>query len=240
MTRNIRPRMNKREYDAYLEWKEKRSNVLVVGDLHLPFVLDGYLEHCQAVYEKYKCDEVVFIGDIIDNHFASYHEVDPDGFGGGEELKRARKELAKWYKAFPYAKVCLGNHDILPNRKAFSSGLSKAWIKPISEVLETPNWEYADSFLINKVYYNHGTGRKAYPRMLDENTSVVQGHYHSDSYVRVHVTHEKTIFAVQVGCGVDRECYAMAYGRNMKKPFINCAAILNGGRNAVIEPMILK
>ena len=49
------------------------KNVLVIGDLHLPFTLDGYLEHCIKTYYKYKCDTVVFIGDILDLHFTSYH-----------------------------------------------------------------------------------------------------------------------------------------------------------------------
>jgi hypothetical protein len=30
-----------------------------------------------------------FIGDIIDNHYSSYHESDPDGYSAGEELDRA-------------------------------------------------------------------------------------------------------------------------------------------------------
>jgi len=47
------------------------KNVLVIGDLHLPFSLDGYLEHCINTYKQYNCNEVVFIGDIIDNHASS-------------------------------------------------------------------------------------------------------------------------------------------------------------------------
>jgi UDP-N-acetylmuramyl pentapeptide synthase len=49
------------------------KRVLVIGDLHEPFCLDGYLNHCTNTYKKYKCDTVVFIGDIIDSHFSSFH-----------------------------------------------------------------------------------------------------------------------------------------------------------------------
>ena len=65
------------------------KNVLVIGDLHLPFTLKGYLEHCIETYYKHNCNEVVFIGDIIDNHASSYHETDPDGHSAGQELKLA-------------------------------------------------------------------------------------------------------------------------------------------------------
>ena len=44
------------------------ENILVIGDFHEPFSLDGYLEHCVEMYNKHNCNKVVFIGDIIDNH----------------------------------------------------------------------------------------------------------------------------------------------------------------------------
>ena len=94
------------------------ENVLVIGDLHEPFCLDGYLEHCIWAYNKYSCNRVIFIGDIIDSHYSSYHESDADGLGGLDELEFAIKKLKKWYKAFPNAEVTLGNHDRIIIRKA--------------------------------------------------------------------------------------------------------------------------
>jgi len=54
------------------------SKVLAIGDLHEPFCLDKYLRFCKNVDRKYRCNKVVFIGDVIDNHYSSYHETDPD------------------------------------------------------------------------------------------------------------------------------------------------------------------
>ena len=72
---------------------------------------------------------MVFIGDIIDNHYSSYHEQDPDGKSAGDELDMAIDKIKKWYKAFPEAIVIIGNHDRIVSRKVFSSGLSKKWIE---------------------------------------------------------------------------------------------------------------
>lgn len=72
---------------AYDWLTSNTSRVLVIGDLHCPFDLDGYLEHCQDIYSRHNCNRVVFIGDIIDNHYSSYHETDPDGFGGGKSWR---------------------------------------------------------------------------------------------------------------------------------------------------------
>ncbi|HZK28263.1 MAG TPA: metallophosphoesterase [Thermoclostridium sp.] len=235
--RKIRPRMNEAEYKAYLEFKKPKNNVLVIGDLHAPFIKEGYLEFCQEMYVKYQCTEIVLIGDLIDMHYSSFHESDPDGYSAGEELKRAKIQIAEFYKAFPKAKVCIGNHDLIPNRKAFTGGLSKYWVKDISEVLETPNWEYSEDFIINNVLYTHGVGRKAKQRSMQEFMSVVQGHYHSESYVETFVSEERLVFAMQIGSGVDRKAYAMAYGKHFKKPQINVGIVLDNGRYGIIEPM---
>ena len=87
-------------------------NVLVIGDLHEPFCLDGYLDWCIEQYETWNCNEVVFIGDIVDNHYSSFHEIDIEAeYTGKQELEVAIKRIARWYKAFPKASVVLGNHD---------------------------------------------------------------------------------------------------------------------------------
>src|SRR5210317_2075201 len=99
-----RPRLNEQEYELIKEHRSKSTeNILIIGDLHEPFCLDGYLDFCKDTYNKYKCNKVIFIGDIIDNHFSSYHETDSNGMGGGDELRFAKKKIAKWYKAFPQA-----------------------------------------------------------------------------------------------------------------------------------------
>lgn len=229
----------KSKYGMAKDVEPEHKNVLVIGDLHAPFIKFGYLEFCQKIYKKYNCNYVVFIGDIIDNHYSSYHESDPDGMSAGGELLRAKKEISYWYKAFPKAKVCIGNHDLIPNRKAMTSGLSSSWIRTIDEVLDTPNWEFSEEFLIDGNLYVHGTGRKARNRAKKDLVSIIQGHYHSESYCEHFVGNNFKIFAMQVGCGIDRKAYAMAYGRHFDKPHINCGVVLENGRLPILEYMDL-
>jgi len=218
-------------FDSFKEnIKKSKSgkNVLVIGDLHEPFCLDGYLEHCIETYNKYKCDEVVFIGDIIDNHASSYHETDPDGHSAGQELKLAIQRIKQWYSAFPKATVIIGNHDRLIMRKAYSSGLSKLWIKDYAEVLGTPGWIFSDSIEIDDVLYIHGEGGTARARIRRDLQSVVQGHLHSQAYIDWCVGAKFKIFGMQTGCGVDHHSYAMAYGKEGPKPAIACGVVLQG------------
>lgn len=204
------------------------KNVLVIGDLHEPFCLDGYLEHCIETYNKYKCNEVVFIGDIIDNHASSYHETDPDGHSAGQELKMAIQRIKQWYNAFPKATVIIGNHDRLIMRKAYSSGLSKMWIKDYAEVLGTPGWNFTESIEIDNVLYIHGEGGTARARVRRDLQSIVQGHLHSQSYTEWIVGAKFKLFGMQVGCGIDHKSYAMAYGKEGPKPAIACGIVLEG------------
>ena len=218
--------------------KKSKSRVLVIGDLHEPFCLDGYLKHCKQVYKEYDCNQVVFLGDTIDNHYSSYHESDPDGMSAGNELDLTISKISKWYKAFPHANVLLGNHCLIIMRKAYSGGLSKQWVKEYGEVLKTPLWEFAEEFIIDDVAYCHGTGGKAKSRAKSELCSIVQGHYHSETYIEYLVGNNFKIFAMQVGCGVDRKSYAMAYGKHFHKPAIGCGVVIDG-RKAYIEMMEL-
>ena len=204
------------------------SRVLVIGDLHAPFELEGYLQFCKDLKKKHKTDKVVFIGDIIDNHFSSYHETDPDGMSGGQELEAAIKVVAQWYKAFPEATVIIGNHDRLIMRKAFSSAIPKIWIKDYNDVLGTPNWVWEDRLVIDNVQYIHGEGGTARTRCKADLMSTVQGHLHTQCYTEWFVGANYKVFGTQVGCGIDFDTYAMAYAKRGKKPAVGAAVVLDG------------
>ena len=213
------------------------KNVLVIGDLHEPFCLDGYLEHCIETYNKYKCNEVVFIGDIIDNHASSFHIPDADGYSAGYELKLAIQKVKEWYKAFPEATIIIGNHDRIIMRKAQASGLSKMWIKDYADVLGVPNWKFIESIEIDDVLYLHGEGGVARTRARRDLCSIVQGHLHTQASVDWIVGKNFKIFACQTGCGIDAKSYAMAYAKEFAKPAIGCAVVLEGKTvfNAMME-----
>lgn len=225
--KETRPRIKGSMRRAYDWLTEKSSRVLVIGDLHCPFDLDGYLEHCQDIYSRHNCNRVVFIGDIIDNHYSSYHETDPDGFGGGEELERAIHHVSRWSDAFPRADVLIGNHDRIIMRKAFSSAIPKAWVKSYNEVLGT-DWNWSEQLVIDGVQYCHGEGGSARTKAKNDMMSTVQGHIHTQAYTEWMVGKNFRIFGMQVGCGIDHDAYASAYARHYKKQAIGCGVVIGG------------
>ena len=108
-------------------------NILAIGDLHEPFCLKDYLRFCKKIYKQENCKKVIFIGDVIDSHYSSFHESDPDGMSARDELLSAIKKLRRWHKAFPEAVITIGNHDRIVARKAMNAGLSDMWIRSYSE-----------------------------------------------------------------------------------------------------------
>lgn len=213
-------------------------NVLVIGDLHTPFTLEDYLDHCKSTRDKFQCDQVVFIGDQIDNHYPSFHESDPDGWGGKDELELSISKLEPWHKEFPKAYVTQGNHDLIVMRKVFSGGIPKQWLRDYNDVLGTHGWDWQDQVEIDGVLYCHGTGGQAKTKAKGNMQSTVCGHYHTHMYVEWMVGTKFRIFAMQVGCGINHKTYAMAYGKWFKKPAIACGVVL-GGEVAINIPMNL-
>jgi hypothetical protein len=222
-----------------------KLNILVVGDLHAPFIKKGYLAHCKKVYSDYNCNKVIFIGDIIDSHASGFHESDPDGQSAGDELSLSIKVLEPWYKVFPVADVCIGNHDRIIMRKAYNNGVSKRWIRDFNEVLCVPGWNFQVSFEYDNVLYIHGEGgggiNGALSKVLNRRKSIVQGHWHTEAHIRWNVSELDRLFAMQVGSGMDDKAYAAAYAQFFtRKSIVSCAVVLDKGRLPIIIPMNLK
>ena len=231
MERSNRYRLKPNEIKVIQKLREQEvSNVLVIGDLHEPFCLDSYLDWCKEQYYTYNCTEVVFIGDVIDNHYSSYHETSADGMGGLDELELAIKRISRWYEAFSKATVIIGNHDRIIMRKAQTSAIPSKWIKSYKEVLEVPNWNFVERYELNDVQYIHGEGGTARTKCRADMMNTVQGHLHTQCYTEHYVGKNFRVYGTQVGCGINHKSYAMAYAKYGKRPAVGCAVILNNGK----------
>ena len=214
--------------------------VLAIGDLHNPWDRRGYRAFCQDLYYEWDCDTVVFMGDIVDLHAISFHQAEPGCPGPLEEYELALAAVQRWYSVFSKAKVCLGNHDMRVIRRAKSVDIPDIFIRKHSQVWKTPGWKWAKSFIIDDVYYYHGTGQGGkYPasnavgKML---MSCVLGHNHTASGVKFFANPNRRIFACDTGCGIDDKQMAFAYADDNKQRSILSAAVIIDGI-PYVEPM---
>ena len=138
--------------------RKKTSRVGIIGDTHIPYELDGYLEFCQDVFFEHDVDKVVHIGDLIDHHSLSFHDSEPMLQGANSEMMDARDRLEDWYVAFPELTLISGNHDLIPARQLKKIGLdADVWMRSLKEVYAMPDgWDIVDEIEIDGVKYHHG------------------------------------------------------------------------------------
>ena len=211
------------------------SRVLVIGDLHLPAERPEYLQFCKDLKKKYKTNEVVFIGDVVDHHAISFHQKHPEADAAVAEYHRSIEKLKDWKKAFPNAKVCIGNHDERINRIAAASGIPAMYLKDYKEIFNTPNWEWEWEHVIDDVIYQHGTSCRsgvapAFNLSKNLMSSTVCGHVHSAAGINwVMGPRDNKIFGFNVPCGVDKTHILMYYGKNyVKKPVNGAGVVIDG------------
>lgn len=222
----MRPRLNGNILEAYRRLVKSERRILVIGDVHEPYCKKGYREFCQKTYVENNCNQVLFIGDLLDNQYASFHDSNPDLAGGKDELEYAISEIHKWSDAFPVADVIIGNHDRIIARKLFKAGVPSQWLKSYNEVLGT-DWNWTERIVYDGVQFVHGEGGVASTKAKNDFMSTVQGHIHTKCFVEW-FSGQKRIFAMQVGCGVDRDSLGMSYAKAFKFQQLACGVVIGG------------
>ena len=160
-----------------------------------------------------------------------------------DEIRQAREALVWWYSAFPEVFLCRGNHDRMVDRKGRTTGLPDEVFRPFRDIWRLPKgWKDAFSWEIDGVRYTHGTGlsgENAHIKAAQMNRqSTVIGHTHSTGATNYLVSEKDRIFAMNVGCGIDRKSYAFEYGRDFtKKPVLGCGVVTDHGRYCQFFPM---
>jgi hypothetical protein len=223
-----------------------RSRVLVMSDKQAPFDHRDAVDFLDSVNRKYKCTQVVDIGDEIDFHAMSDYDHDPDGLSPGDELRASIKAMKPYYDLFPKVKVCISNHTSRPFRQAYKHGFPEALLRPYRDFLQAPKgWSWGDEWEIDGVRYEHGDGiaggarAAAYNAPLKNMQSTVFGHFHSYAGVQFLANPQVLLFGMNVGCLIDVDAYAFKYGKKTKeKPILGCGVVLGG--LPLFVPMVLS
>lgn len=221
-----------------------KQTILVIGDLHAPYMHRDAVAFLRAVKAKYKPNEIIFMGDETDGHAISYHESDPDLPSAGDELARAIKQLRPLYSLFPRATVLESNHGSLVQRKTRTAGLPSAVLKTYREIVDAPRgwrwvYDYTVKTPLGSVYFHHGKSGTHEKLSKNMAMSAVQGHYHNKFYISYWSSPNGLYFDANAGCLVDHHSRAMAYGlNNLQKPIVGCLLLENGRPQTI--PMLLN
>lgn len=214
----------------------------VFSDVHIPFAHPNYLAFLKDTFAEWGVEQIVCLGDLIDNHAISRFQSEPCADGAYTELSKARRMVKELTETFPVVKMCRGNHDDIAYRQAATLGIGAEFIKPFRDIYGLPtSWSLEDEYVIDGVLYTHGTGRSGkhatYNIAVDERMSVCSGHTHTGGGVNYIANKTETIFALNTGCLVDYGMYAFEYSRNAKhRPTLGCGIVLSSSE-AYFVPM---
>ncbi len=212
----------------------EKEIVLVIPDTQYPYHHRDHLKFLCAVRDKYQPTRIVHIGDLMDFHAMSDYTPSPSGHSPGEEFKIAKRCVKKLYAEFPEAQLVFSNHDSRPYRRAAKSGIPESFMKEYAEWMEFPEgWSISQKVEIDGVIYEHGMGcggelahKKA---ALANMQSTVMGHLHTNFGVEYAANPKALLFGLAVGCLIDCDSYAFAYGKDTKKkPILGCGIVNKG------------
>lgn len=230
-----------------MDYRDK--TILVISDLHLPYHNKDSFDFLKNLKKAYKPDMVVNIGDLYDCQAFSFHEHDPNLMSPGDELEAARKYGKELAKIFPEMIITVGNHDALPERKVRAMGLPIEIMKRYEDIYDTPStWEFVSDLTVgikggNKslpdLHFVHGLSKDNLKLAAQRGQRVINGHYHEKAGVEYISNPDSLIWAMTVGCLIDKNSPAFNYNKvNKNRPILGSGIIMNGV--ACFEPMILN
>ncbi len=225
--------------------RKENSRILIISDLHAPYMHPDTVAFLRATKRKYKPDRVILTGDEADFHATSFHDHDPELPSAGDELAKTQKALRPIFELFPQADVLESNHGSLVFRKAYKHGLPTEVVKSYREILQAPkgwNWHFDLTLVMSngqKLYCHHSKGANVLSNSQRMGMCFVQGHHHSTYEIRYWANPNALLWGMTVGCLADTKSRALSYSKNnLGKEIIGVGVIVNG--LAQLVPMVLN
>lgn len=213
---------NKLEYSGAFQHSSNPANVLVIPDLHIPFTEQQDLDHLLYVRKQFNCGKIIFIGDIVDNHYSSFHTPSTKGFGMEIENRLVKEHIRIFSEAFPEATWIIGNHDAIPQRKSVEGRIHPSWLKSYEEYYNV-KWKTCQDYIFNGVYYNHGEGTTAVSLAGVKGMPVVQGHQHGQCYIKYL---SQQIWGMQVAIAFNPKSWAFEYAKTSVNSWVRGASVV--------------
>jgi predicted phosphodiesterase len=207
--------------------------ILVLGDLHLPWVDYEALIATYKFSRSYKPDRIIQVGDLVDQKAWSQWPKDPDDPNPGEEWEMTEDGVHYVHKLFPEMTIIEGNHCRRIMKKAMEIGIPKKLIRGMNDMFPFPKWEWRldpNPLVVDNIMFIHGDemGGNAYQKAQRVGMNVVQGHDHQ-AYLQYINTFKHQVFGMSVGTLMDPNSIAARYAaKNAMKCWQGWATITDG------------
>jgi predicted phosphodiesterase len=214
------------------------KSILVLPDMHLPWVHEGALDRAARWAKKHKPDIVVQLGDLIDAKGWSRWPTDSADLSPDEEWEAVEKAIHKLHKSFPKMEILSGNHDRRHLIKASEGKIPSKLTKTLNEVFPFKGWNWhvdpRKKLVLNtvngKILFCHGDedGGKPIDKASFFGMSVVQGHDHKAA-IEYRQVSDKFLFGVSAGNLMDPESKAADYNARSSKGSVQGFLVIKNG-----------
>jgi len=209
------------------------KNTIIISDLHLPYHHRDAFAFLAAVKDVYDIKIVKNSGDLTDNHFSSYHEIESGAYSGAEELRQSRIAVKTLEAIFPEMTIVEGNHDILTRRKARTANIPEEHIRHPNEIYDVNwNWVERDFFKINKdqdCLLTHSISGSTLNNAKQFSHCSIMGHHHSLMGIEYFGDTNTLRWSMTVGCLINDHSPVFTYNKKtvLKRPLIGCGLIID-------------
>lgn len=195
------------------------KKILVIPDVHAPWVNWKAMEQAYRWYKSHKPDLVICLGDITDQKIWSRWTKDTDDYSPSEEFVEAEKALKRLHKMFPKMLILRGNHDVRILAKAVEAGIPAQMFNDVNQVFNYRGWTWVPhhhKLVIQTprgpVLFVHGDeqGGTVAQKSRILGMSIIQGHTHKVS-ITYTTTIKGTVFGAEMGCIMDTTSKAAKY-----------------------------
>jgi len=229
----------KNDFEYIKDVKSKNGNVLAFSCIHRPFMHPKAVKFLKQVYDYYKCENIVELGDGFDFASISSHTPDPNQISRTQEYVDAKNQYADFAKVFPEGIFCLGNHDLRAAKMASRINVPDFAMRSLREMFDMPEgWKTCFKATIDGVLFTHGEGSAGtfHAANLAQKTgkSTVAGHAHCSFGVNAFKSDDILIQSANTGCLIDEQAMAFYYGKtNARTPILGCTVITDYSRNFI-------
>ena len=207
--------------------------ILVLGDMHLPWMDHQVLIESYKFSRSFKPDKIIQVGDLVDQKAWSQWPKDPEDPNPSEEWDMTEQQIHYVHKLFPEMTIIEGNHCKRIMKRAMEIGIPRKLIRTMEDMFPFPKWEWymeSEPLVVDNIAFIHGDemGGNAWQKAQRMGMSVVQGHDHQ-AYLQYVNTFRHQIFGMSVGTMMDPKSIAAKYAaKNPMKCWMGWATIVNG------------
>lgn len=201
------------------------QSILVLGDLHAPFVHAKSLARAIKLASLIKPKIIVQIGDLYDLYAFSKYPRSLDLMTPKQEINEGLEVTCRMWrelrKASPKSKCfqMIGNHDSRPVKRLIEKTPELERFLDLSSLYDFPNVTMVpserDELIIGDILFMHGFRSKLGDHARHNGKNTVCGHSHRGGVV-YHRLGDKTLWELNAGFLANEKSYALSYTRQAK------------------------